>query len=140
MSGNTHLQVSFPASYNDGVSALAKHLLEGTELEHEALWFLQSMADRSGENLGTKGGLVTWGTVGKLIDPLAFVYSLIPFWTGLFSAPNAMMYWERIVVLYEREQTEAASAIEILMDEELGLKAPLIIRHHEGLPFCWCRF
>ena len=147
-----HLSVVFSCDQNDGVAALAKkHLTVLPPADHEdhcdeAQWFLEDLAGRTGENRGPKGGLSTWGMVGNYTHAEEFVKVLAPFWLELLQADGESggpLCHEHILVFYEPEQSEAANAIEIVLESEDEMergKGRLVIYHHQGLPFCWGQY
>jgi hypothetical protein len=155
-----HLSVVFACDKNEGVAALAaKHLAalpdedanfkeNGTakylEDLREARWFLEDLSVRSGGNRGPKGGLSLWGIVGNYTTGVGFVDTLKPFWSELLNeVPGGPLRHERIIVFVEPEQTDAAQAFEIgledLSESDSGQYeyGPLVVTHHEGLPFSW---
>lgn len=156
MGWNVHIHVSFHCSRNEGVAVLARRHLEllGNENEkRQAVWFLTDLANRQGENPGPKGGLSLWGMVvnGKEA-PHNFVRDLEPFWRDLLSGDidGGPCDHNRVIVLYEEEQSEAANAYEIGWEDEWppqwGEERPSIddrvfcIKHHGPLPFAWRQY
>lgn len=152
MGYDVHLHVCIPVTENEPVARLAKKWLAAlSEIKdinlgcREALWFLEDLAGRTGRNPGPKGGLSLWGIVGNYTDPEEFAEFLRPFWLELLSGSDEdyPCEHERVVVLFEREQTEAAGAIEIgwdLPNAEPGVERKLLIRVFEKLPFSWQQF
>lgn len=145
-----HLSVIFACDQNEGVAALAqKHLVLLPPDDHEdacieAKWFLEDLAGRTGQNNGPKGGLSLWGIVGNYTHAEEFVKALTAFWKELLQADGESggpLCHEHILVFYEPEQSEMASAIEIILskNDELDRSeaGDLVIRHHTNLPFCW---
>lgn len=140
-----HLSVIFSASYNDGIAELArKHLpllvFEDGE-NREAEWFLRDLSGRTGENMGPKGGLCLWGTVGNYTRPDKFVDKLRPFWKELLSGvTGGPLSFHHILVFGEPEQTERTTAYEIFLPEnEDGFgdhESDLIVKVHE-CPFAF---
>jgi hypothetical protein len=137
-----HIHVSFACDWNDGVAALAaRHaeafqnvpLDDGTRY---AKWFLDDLAQRTGENKGPKGGLSLWGMVGNYTRADEFCECLKPFWRDLLSGemdsgPGGHAH---VIVFAEREQTERAEAYEIWRADD-G-EGEIVIKHHV-LPFAW---
>ena len=131
-----HLTVCFACDTNEGVAALAKEHMPPEDGSREARWFLQALAERTGNNPGPKGGLSTWGIVGNYTDKDEFVETLRPFWKALLSDPEGgPCSFEHILIFVEHEQTERATAIEIFLDDDEN-KDSLIVKKHE-CPFAW---
>lgn len=117
----------------------AKVADEESDSCREALWFLKDMAGRKGELPGPKGGLCTWGMVGNYTQPLQFVEDLKPFFVDMLSSESSglITHHQRIIVLYENEQSEQAHCYEIYRnDGGYGPRCELEVKHHD-LPFCW---
>ena len=139
-----HLSVIFSCDENEGVAELAKrHMaLLPEDGPSEAKWFLEDLSKRQGQNIGPKGGLSLWGLVGNYTQAEEFVEVLRPFWNDLLNeVDGGPLGFEHVLVFYEPEQSEAASAIEIFRersdDSSRYEKGDLLIRHHRDLPFCW---
>lgn len=144
MAYDVHLHVSFACDKNEGVAALAaKHLprlaQQGVALNvsyREAVWFLEDLAGRTGINRGPKGGLSLWGMVvnGAVVED--FVAVLGAFWTELLSGEldGGPLDFERVVVFEEQEQSEAATAYEIRVEDNA-----LTIKKSGDLPFSWAQ-
>lgn len=136
MGSYVHIHVCFACDTNDAVAALAaKHLPFVGECM-EAQWFLEDLSKRTGENLGSKGGLSLWGMVGKYTNGEEFVEVLKPFWKELLQkvdgGPNS---FEHILVFIEREQSEQATAFEIFL-KDLDSPELLLVKKHD-CPFTW---
>lgn len=93
----TVLQVSFRASRNEPVAALAREHLarlsggpDGRVVRaiKEVQWFLQDLANRTGPNPGSKGGLCLWGIIGNSTMAEWFVDELKPFWFDLLACED----------------------------------------------------
>lgn len=148
MAYDVHIHLAFSCSRNEGVAELAKRHAAGMNPDapdgiREAKWFLDDLAERTGRNLGPKGGLCLWGMTGNYTRVGDFCEVLRPFWlelltTGIDGGP---LDFERVIVFEEQEQSEQAIAYEIgLEDDEDGMsRAALFIRRHE-LPFAWMQF
>lgn len=124
-----HLHLCFSCNDNEPLAALArKHEVVGYDCP-VANWLLRDLGQRSGTNPGPKGGLCLWGMIinGNWVED--FVTELRPFWTELLQTE---LDHEHILVFYEEEQSEAANAYEIYLDENR-----LIVKHHTRLPFTW---
>lgn len=131
-----HLNVCFACDTNDAVAALAKQHMPPEDGNREARWFLQALAERTGDNPGPKGGLSTWGIVGNHTDEDEFVETLRPFWKALLSeVDGGPCSFEHILVFVEHEQTERATAIEIFLADGENPET-LTIKKHE-CPFAW---
>ena len=131
-----HLSVVFACNKNEGVAEVAKkHLPAIGENNVEAQWFLEDLSKRTGPNLGPKGGLSLWGTVGNYTNADEFVNVLKPFWIALLTAgyQGGPSRFEHVIVFTEPEQSERAIAFEIFLAE---LEVSLIIKKHK-LPFAW---
>jgi len=149
MSWNVHLHVCFPCNANEGVAELAKKhqpaLLDKSDGEHAAIWFLDALSARTGKNFGPRGGLSLWGMVGNYTKADEFCESLKPFWSDLLSGEinGGPCAHERIMVFEEQEQTEAANVYEIGWtdsDTENKEARKLFIKKHERMPFSWQQF
>jgi hypothetical protein len=144
MAWYVHIHVCFACDYNDGVAALAKEHLAGTDYQcREAKWFLESLSQRTGTNAGTKGGLSLWGICGNYTNGEEFVEELKPFWEDLLKSDTegGPLYFEHILVFVEPEQSEQTIAYEIFLDEDLSYFPPtrggdLVVKVHE-CPFCF---
>lgn len=134
-----HLHVCFACDENEGVAQLAKKHLEhlADKSGPEARWFLESLAARTGYNKGPKGGLSLWGVVGNYTRPKEFAEELTAFWLELLSGriDGGPHDFERVIVMSETEQREAADAIEIWQED-----GQLKIVEHEQLPFSWHQY
>lgn len=136
-----HLSVVFATDRNESVAALAaKHRATITDTRdgaREAGWFLDDLAARTGRNMGPKGGLSLWGTVGNYTDGHAFVEVLKPFFAELLSSgiDGGPCSHEHILVFVEQEQSEQATAFEILLADEEAAES-LTVREHK-CPFSW---
>jgi hypothetical protein len=150
MSVCVHLHVCIPCSNHAEIAKIAgEHFARQASkdedpnwaVREETRWFLKTISAGSGFNAGPKGGLLLWGTVGNHTNPAEFVNHLKPFWEEILSDHGedyrGPMESERILVFYEREQTEAASAYEIFWSDPDSVDRQLVIRHHERLPFTW---
>jgi len=85
--------------------------------------------------------------VGNYTHAEEFAQQLTDFWRELLSSDGeggGPLCHEHILIFYEPEQSEAANAIEILLQKEDELserdEGTLLIRHHENLPFCWGQY
>lgn len=63
-----HLNVCFACDTNDAVAELAKKHMPPDDGNHEARWFLQTLAERTGANPRPKAGLCTWGIFDFGVD------------------------------------------------------------------------
>lgn len=140
-----HIHVCFACNKNEGVAALAKKhrpsIADDSDAHRAAGWFLDDLAERTGENRGPKGGLSLWGMVGNYTEVEAFCDCLKPFWIDLLSeVEGGPCNHERIIVFEEPEQREAATAYEIGWDDPGSEVRSLIIKKHESLPFSWQQF
>lgn len=155
MAYDVHIHVCFACDKNDEIAALAKkYALDVTSDRdgcREARWFLDELSKRSGDNLGSKGGLSLWGMTGNYTNVSLFCETLRPFWEALLSGRReGPCEHEHIIVFEECEQTEAATAYEIGWADERGEWADqspkyeagnrLLIKKHERLPFSWMQF
>ena len=136
-----HLHVCFPCDENSGVSKVASKCLEdlnskGEEVCIHSKMFLEELASRVGANPGSKGGLSLWGIVGNYVNVRKFTNDLIPFWERLLSGeiPGGPCKEERVIIFYEKEQSEKANAIEIYLDWRNNYA--LTVKEHE-CPFSW---
>lgn len=145
MATDCHLHVCIPAYSNDEIAVIARRHLEsfGPKMLAPCRRFLQALSFRSGENPGSKGGLSLWGEVGNHTNGEAFCDDLLDFWADILKSnddgtPDAD---EHIIVFYEKEQTEAATAFEIyLLEAEDAPNSPITIKRHSDLPFTWMQF
>lgn len=148
MAWDVHIHVCFPCNNNDGVAKLAAKHLEQIKEQHGSAdwwdkaevssWFLADLAKRSGPNPGRKGGLSLWGMVGNYTDVEGFCETLKPFWSDLLSEINGgPLDFERVIVFEEEEQSEAATAYEIMWDDYESETRQIIIKAHKRLPFSW---
>jgi hypothetical protein len=145
-----HLHVCFATDVNDGVAQVAaRHLNQLPDDCHEARWFLEELSARSGKNPGPKGGLSLWGIVGNHTDTIRFAEVLRPFWEELLSGrvDGGPHRHERVIIMYEPEQSEATNVIEIGWDNPLPPTHPkgsahpkLMLWHHKSLPFSFQQF
>ena len=140
-----HLHVCFACDTNEGVAAAAKkHLpsiVDDGDGERAARWFLEALAERTGNNPGPKGGLSLWGIVGNYTQADRFCECLRPFWEELLSGVDGgPCDHERVLVFEEPEQSEAANAYEIGWDDPHSKSRQLKITHHSRLPFSWRQF
>lgn len=126
MAHDVHLHVCFPCNDHGAVAEVAKRHLPSIHARadaedpgvREARAFLRALSQRSGLAEGWKGGLSTWGVVGNYTDEDAFVDVLGPFWLELFSEfDGGPLSFERAIVFFEHEQTEAAGCWELWRDE-----------------------
>lgn len=139
MAWDVHIHVCFPCSENEGVAALAKKHLDPLTDESDghqaAIWFLKDLSGRTGHNPGPKGGLSLWGMVGNYTNVSTFCDVLRPFWMELLSGvEGGPLDFEHILVFEEQEQSGAATAHEIFLED-----GALVIRKHERLPFSWAQ-
>jgi hypothetical protein len=139
-----HVHVSFACDENEPVAEVAKKHAErhatdgGSDAECAARWFLDGLSERTGANMGPKGGLSLWGMTGNHTSVSEFCERLRPFWLELLQTPKCgPLDFEHIVVFEEQEQSGQAIAYEIYLDEPA--RSNLMIRRHE-LPFCWNQF
>lgn len=135
-----HVSVIFACDSNEGVASLAADYLTrlsfGDDSPVEAKWFLKELSERSGGNAGPKGGVSHWGIIGNYTEVDEFVDFLKPFWTALLGeVKGGPLSHERIIVLWEREQSEMANAYEIYLDNDSNL----VIDSHE-CPFAFMQF
>lgn len=155
MSFDVMLLVTFPCSQLDGVAALARRYLPLTRSEaerrdcQEAIAFLEEVAARRGPaDRGPKNGIVAWSYGGNYTNPGLFVNVLRAFWDELLRSPvdGGPLRISHIVVVYQLQDAENASAIELFLDgpafddwesEEAWMRAPLVEIAHENLPFRW---
>lgn len=135
-----HVHVSFACDDNEPVAALAKrhaenYKTEGAgDAERAARWFLDDLSERTGTNMGPKGGVSLWGIIGNYTSVDEFCELLRPFWIELLTTPQCgPLDFEHIIVFEEREQSEQAVAYEIYLERE---SQALTIKRH-ALPFCW---
>ena len=130
-----HLNVVFSCDENNGVAALAIKHLPSQSTMNETRWFLEDLAVRSGINRGPKGGLSLWGIVGNYSNGDEFCEALRPFWIDLLrGVPGGPLGFEHVLVFCEPEQSERATAFEIIYHEESDT---VEILKHEDLPFRW---
>jgi hypothetical protein len=151
MSHYVHLHVAFNADGNEGIAALARqHLAEmekrlDDDTEYnivDAVSFLRDLGQRTGPNLGPKGGLCLWGIVGNYSNAEDFAETLRPFWLDLLCGDikNGPCYHHHIIVFYEHQGSEQANALEIFVEPKYNsgrLEDTVCIKKHEGLPFAW---
>ena len=145
MSVLVNLVVSFQCNENEGVAEVAKRhlpMIRKTVDGGEAISFLEDLSQRTGTNPGTKGGMSLWGTVGNRIDAETFAESLRPFWNDLLRSriEGGPFAFQHIVLFYEVEESEHASALEIYLDGDYRERIEdrhLTIKKHENLPFQW---
>lgn len=96
---------------------------------------------RTGPNPGPKGGLSLWGMIGANTDVGAFCEGLKPFWAALLAGVEGGPHgFERIVVLAEVEQSEAATAYQIGWDDNESKSRRLTIKQCPNLPFAWGQY
>lgn len=138
-----HIHVCFPCNDESAVVALAaSHLREwvlpgdADDGVRAAEWFLKALADGKGFNPGPKGTLCLWGMVGNYTNVESFCDVLRPFWSAMLLNNAAMCPHERIIVFEEQEQSEAANAYEIKLDDKKSGTA-VLINVHRRLPFAW---
>lgn len=151
-----HIHLAFSCDRNEGVAALAKKHLPLLTTDSasddyciEAIWFLESLSERTGYNPGPKGGLSLWGITGNYTRGDEFVRVLLPFWKELLvsEVDGGPFNFERIVVFEEHEQSvdvgAGARAFEIrLVDDSDKLPAghhaePRIEVRTFECPFAW---
>jgi hypothetical protein len=155
MSHYVHLHVAFNADGNEGIAALARqHLAEMEKraeddtdysINEDAVLFLQDLGQRTGPNLGHKGGLCLWGIVGNYSDAEDFAETLCPFWLDLLCGDleDGPCNHNHIIVFYERQGSEQANALEIFVKPEYKAgtaRDAVHIKKHEGLPFAWMQY
>lgn len=145
MAYDVFLQVTFHCDNYEFVSTRAgEYLLKYFFFDvynREALWFLESLNNKQGLNVGPKGGVISWALVSNHTDVEKFIESLREFFEILLgktcnkklSIPGGPEYCSHIIVIYEPEQSECAHAYEIYWDEN-HIKEKLIIDRHD-LPF-----
>jgi len=143
MGSYVHIHVCFACDANEGVAKLAKKylttLVDNSDGERAARWFLESLSTRTGKNHGPKGGLSLWGIVGNYTNADVFCESLKGFWEELLSGniDGGPCYFERVIVFEEPEQSDAANAFEIGWDEPEKSDRKLSIKQYLRLPFSW---
>lgn len=136
----SHIVVSFPCSSFYGVAALAmkmKHARRATKYSFDAAAFLGDTSFREGAPSGPKGGMLLWGWTGNHVDADKFVDELLPFFRELISGEvdGGPCEHERVIVLFEQEQTDRATSFEIRnVDGDVGGGCEVIKRE---LPFSW---
>ena len=136
-----HIHVCFACDTNDGVADLVKKhrplLQDETDGHRAAIWFLEDLAKRTGNNPGPKGGLSLWGMIGNYTNAETFCEVLKPFWSELLSGgiEGGPGDFEHVVVFEEQEQREAATAYEIANDN-----GTIICTKHERLPFAFMQY
>ena len=134
-----HISVIFAYDRDDAVTELAeKYLKIHTKDFSETKSFLEHLRDKRSPSFSPKGGTFYWGGIGNYTQPKEFIDALKPFWEELLKADASPLDFEHILIFYEREQHEAASAYEIYLDQEE--RQELVIKHHERLPFAWMQF
>jgi hypothetical protein len=83
-----YLVISFRCDHNDAIAPIAQRYREQLDaaimdLEaYEAAWFLEALAERSGDNPGPKGGMSVWGMVTNKLNAADVVHVLKPFLGG----------------------------------------------------------
>lgn len=148
MAWDVHIHVCFACHRNDPVADLAaKHLPDVANREHDgddgdraARWFLEALTKRTGDNPGPKGGLSMWGIVGNYTRGESFCEALRPFFEELLrSGIGGICRHEHILVFEEQEQSESATAYEIMLydDDKVG---GLVVKRHDKLPFSWMQY
>lgn len=144
-----HIHVCFACDTNEGVAELAKkhlpNLADNSDGERAAIWFLEALSTRTGNNPGPKGGLSLWGMIGNYTRVDTFCEVLKPFWRDLLSGAvdGGPCDHERVMVFEEVEQSEAPNAYEIGWvnpHQENRGERELFIKKHERLPFSWQQF
>lgn len=140
MSDPYYLLISFSCPDNDHVAEIAQRLLP-TLIPHaalapEAIWYLEDLAQRSGPNLGSKGGMSVWGIVTTKLYPAAFVEVITPFCAEVLDQIDHML------IMYQRQAENASYVYEIrwqlctLIGEALDPPV-LVTQHHGPYPFTW---
>lgn len=149
LSTYVHIHVCFACDQNEGVALLAsaylKRLAEEDANSPENRWwlfdakmFLSSLADRTGSNLGPKGGLSLWGMIGKNTEVGQFCEGLRPFWADLLSdVEGGPCDFENVMVFEEVEQSQAATVYQIGWDDCESDQRAIIIKQLSRLPFFW---
>ena len=143
-----HIHVCFACDNNESVAQLAaRHLpvvkaRDGDDGDTAAGWFLKALSERTGGNPGPKGGLSLWGMVGNYTRGESFCDALKPFFEEmLHHRVGGICQHEHILVFVEREQSEAATAYEIMLSGDYGSETrELVIKQHDRLPFSWMQF
>lgn len=139
-----HLHVAFHCTDNAPLAMLAKNCRKLINNEDclEAIWFLNDLSERTGKNLGPKGGLCLWGIVGNGTYEMEFARLLEPFWKGVLEGGDDGIACdhEHILIFYEHEQKEACGAIEIFWDDEQSPDRKLVFNDHQKLPFTFMQF
>lgn len=137
-----HISVIFAYDRDDSVTDLAERYLEKGTDSREIKSFLEHLRDKRSPSFTPKGGTFYWGGIGNYTVPEEFIVGLNPFWVDLLTANGSPLDFEHILVFYEREQHEAASAYEIFLDPEKFEEGEnvLVVKHHERLPFAWMQF
>ena len=133
-----HIHVCFACQHNEPVADLARRHLPGVNGDgtQEAVWFLEDLAKRVGQNPGPKGGLSLWGMVGNYTNGDRFVECLRPFWGDLLRQEvGGICQHERVLVFVENEQSKAAQAFEIFLAEDDEARAAVEVKRHVDLPF-----
>lgn len=129
MSSLVHFVVSFPCTDNGPLAELAREHLQfiaGVDAEagddsgvcREAFWFLQHLAERTGLNQGSKGGMVAWGTVGNYTTIERFIATLDNFWLDLYNKRVSDFAPHDHVLVIEQGEDRHARAYEVFCMNE----------------------
>ena len=102
----------------------------------EAQSFLNYISEGKGYACGHKGALLTWGIVGNYTDADDFIKKLEPFFLEIYDKECGPLDFEHILVFCEAEQSESATAYELIYDEK---EKKLEVKVHH-CPFAWMQF
>lgn len=144
MSRCFNLVVMFECEHDKALVEIAEdhyqRLLQSIGVCNEARWYLDDLRQRTCTDNGPKGAMSTWGKVCNHTNLELFIENLKPFFLDLygFHPVSGLGEHDKIVILYEEEQSEAAGCytIELCYDT----KSELIVAHTERLPFSWKKY
>ncbi|MBI1929881.1 hypothetical protein HYR99_37220 [Candidatus Poribacteria bacterium] len=134
--------LSFPCNYNteqekaEMCELAQRELTKNPKMYAYARLFLQGVASGSGFSKGNKGYIYTWGGVWNYFEPLKFFDALQNFFRELYHR-SFLFDFERVVLLWEEEESESANAYVLAYDESLDELLPQI---HKHLPFAWGQY
>lgn len=136
----TQIHVMMACDENDGVAKAATEYLATMEFKsRDAGWYLETLAERTGANDGPKGGVSHWGIVGNYTNLDEFIEDLKPFWEKLLrdEIDGGPHMFEHIIILYEAEQSEATTVVEIGIEE---ITEKFFVKNHGAMPFAFRQF
>ena len=107
---------------------------------NEAMWYLDSLRSRTSTENGPKGAMSLWGKVCNHTNLELFIENLTPFFLDLygFHPVSGLGELDRIIILYEEEEAEAAGCYSIGLCYHT--KTELTVTHEKRLPFSWTNY